>query len=79
MALKHYAKASEEGVRVRSLPWMPDEMGWRLDIGKQLLRKDPRYRPLHEMLIEYTAKGTINRMEEVSLRSEAHSFGTLED
>ena len=44
-------------------------MAWRLDIPKTLLRKDARYRPLHEMLIEHTAKGTINRMEEVGLQS----------
>eukprot|EP00439_Symbiodinium_sp_Y106_P015802 s2570_g2.t1 len=52
---------------VRPLAWMPDELGWRVDIPKTVLRKDKQFKPLHEMLIEHTAKGTINRMEEVSM------------
>lgn len=76
-ALRQYKAAAEEAssadtdieqrVSVQMLPWMPEEMGWRVDIPKTLLRKDPRFKPLHQMLIDYTAKGTINRMEEVSM------------
>lgn len=49
------------------LVWMPNDMGWRVDVPKRILRKDTQFKPLHEMLIEHTAKGTINRMEEVSM------------
>ncbi|CAJ1342738.1 unnamed protein product [Effrenium voratum] len=73
-ALRRFSAAADEssegdGQRpcVRTLPWLPEDMGWRVDIPKVLLRKDGRFKPLHEMLIQYTAQGTINRMEEVSM------------
>ncbi|CAE7191795.1 nsun2, partial [Symbiodinium sp. CCMP2456] len=74
-ALKQFGAAAaaadagdaEPRLCVRPLAWMPDELGWRVDIPKTVLRKDAQFKPLHEMLIEHTAKGTINRMEEVSM------------
>eukprot|EP00913_Durusdinium_trenchii_P018639 g17516.t1 len=56
--------AVDQRISVQPLPWMPADMGWRVDIPKAVLRKDAKFKLLHEMLIEYTSKGTINRMEE---------------
>lgn len=58
---------AENVLNLEPLSWMPDDMGWRVDVPKRILRKDKQFKPLHEMLIEQTAKGTINRMEEVSM------------
>lgn len=56
-----------EMFQLAPLPWMPGNMGWRFDVPKAILRKSPELKPLHEALIEHTARGTINRMEEVSM------------
>lgn len=54
-------------LKLHPLSWMPDDMGWRIDIPKRVLRKDKRFNLLHNTLKQYTENGTINRMEEVSM------------
>lgn len=56
-----------EMFQLAPLLWLPGNMGWRFDVPKAILRKSAELKPLHEALIEHTARGTINRMEEVSM------------
>jgi len=58
---------SAERLRVCPLSWIPDDMGWCVDVPKAVLRKHPTFKPLHQFLIKHTAQGTITRQEEVSM------------
>jgi len=57
----------QSSLHLAPISWMPADMGWCINVPKRILRRDPRFRALHEMLIVQTANGTINRMEEVSM------------
>eukprot|EP00756_Hemistasia_phaeocysticola_P019009 Hpha_TRINITY_DN15630_c2_g1::TRINITY_DN15630_c2_g1_i1::g.98032::m.98032/K15335/NSUN2; tRNA (cytosine34-C5)-methyltransferase len=59
--------ATEGEVVVRPLKWVPERMGWYIDLPRTVLRKDPRYKPLHKFLISGTENGCLNRQEEVSM------------
>lgn len=49
------------------LPWYPGNLGWRIDVTRQQMRKISELKPLHKYLTLLDQSGQINRQEAVSM------------
>ncbi|CDZ98436.1 tRNA cytosine-5-methylases and related enzymes of the NOL1/NOP2/sun superfamily [Phaffia rhodozyma] len=60
----------DEGVKTIppfQIPWYPDGLGWQVNAGKSLIRKNPEYKKLQQFLVYETEVGNLSRQEAVSM------------
>lgn len=50
-----------------AIPWYPDGLAWKLDVGRKELRKSADYKRFHQFLVYETEIGNISRQEAVSM------------
>ncbi|KAG9508586.1 RNA cytosine-C(5)-methyltransferase NSUN2 [Fragariocoptes setiger] len=59
--------ASFTKTALQNLDWYPDRMAWQLNYTRIDIRKSPRLRELHKLLMVETETGHISRQESVSM------------
>lgn len=54
-------------LELEQIPWYPRQLGWSLDVEKQVIRKSPEYRKFQDFLVHESEAGNITRQEMVSM------------
>lgn len=49
------------------LPFYPDRLAWQINVGKQVIRKNPQFNELQRFLVVETNAGNVSRQELVSM------------
>lgn len=49
------------------IEWYPEDLAWHFDVRKNVLRKSPEFKRLHQFLVYETEVGSISRQEAVSM------------
>ncbi|KAG2194054.1 hypothetical protein INT47_008138 [Mucor saturninus] len=51
----------------KPLPWYPDNLGWRVNAPRLVIKKSPEFQKFHKFMVTETEAGNISRQEAVSM------------
>lgn len=67
MPLLENAEGTEGYKKPFALPWYPDNLGYQIDLPKQVIKKVPEYAKVQKFLMVENEVGNISRQEAVSM------------
>ncbi|KAI8985845.1 S-adenosyl-L-methionine-dependent methyltransferase [Pilobolus umbonatus] len=50
-----------------SLPWYPNNLAWKINVPRLVIRKSPEFNEFHKFIVAETEAGNISRQEAVSM------------
>lgn len=68
--ISHLSGLEFEGRPIKApvpLPWYPENLAWQVEVGKQVIRKNPQFAQFQRFLVVETEVGNISRQEAVSM------------
>lgn len=68
--ISHLSGLEFEGRPIKApvpLSWYPENLAWQVEVGKQVIRKNPQFAQFQRFLVVETEVGNISRQEAVSM------------